>query len=888
MRSIPISFTVVVILTGCVDTVDKSAFVSSWDTSLDATWVGPEYWANRLQDWKIRNGRLECIGQRPMRTVHLLTRRLSSSEEGFSVSVRLGPLQLSKIDSSGSSAGFLVGAGRGLDYRAAALIHHSYGESGGLYAGIDATGRLFLRDFEQEDHILAYSTGHLDPIDSLTLTLVGSYTGKDYSLELQALASDTVTLLVPEVEPVRLIGNLALVSHTGLGGTTSFWFNSWGIHGDKLETNDDRRLGPIIGSQHTLSRGTLKLTAQLMPVPRIAGGQNSSAGSGEVELQIGERGSWSTIAVADVVTPSHTATFKIEGWDTTRDVPFRLTYRLPRTDGSATVHRNDGVVRRDPIDADEIVVAAFTGNHNVARPMPGQFAGVDGGWFPWNWGLWFPHTDIVQHVEAHEPDFLFFSGDQVYEGASPTSADLSHPYEDYLYKWYLWYWAFGQLTAQFPSVTIPDDHDVYHGNIWGAGGKPTPPGLTGAAAQDKGGYKMPAEWVNMVQRTQASHLPGPYDPTPVDQGIAVYYTDVLYGGVSFAVVEDRKFKSAPAPLIPEGDIWNGWPRAQGFDPRADGDVAEAVLLGERQLEFLDDWASDWSGGAWMKVLLSQTLLANLATLPDSATTGAIIPSLEILSPGEYAEGERAVSDMDSNGWPQSGRNRALQTIRKAFAVHIAGDQHLGSTVQYGVDEWGDAAFALCVPSVANFWPRRWYPATPGANRDNDAPRYTGDFEDGFGNKITVHAVSNPMKSGREPPLLHDLAPGYGIARFNRRSRVISLAAWPRWADPANGDEPYPGWPVVFSQEDNYNRRAVGYLPTLLIRGQDEPVVQVVNERSGEVVYTLRLATGRFVPRVFELGAYSIHVGEPDTDRIRTFTGLMATTEPTDTLRVVLD
>jgi alkaline phosphatase D len=870
------------LLAACLAAPKNVAFQSRWTTDIDAIWVGPNYWANRLQDWQINNGRLECIARRPMRTVHLLTHRLSALEGDFSTSVRLGPLQPSNVRSAGSSAGFLVGAGRDLDYRAAALIHHSYGESGGLYAGVDASGRLFLRDFEREDRIIAYSADSLNQLDSLTLELTASYTGEGYSLELLGIARDTVVLLAPDIEPSRLVGNIALVSHTAVDGATSYWFHSWHVEGEKTDADAERRLGPIIGSQHTLSRGTLKLTAQLMPVAQT---DTNNHTAGTAELQIEQGRSWSAVAAADVVTPGYTATFKIEGWDTTRDVPFRLAYRLEHADGSFDTYYDDGVVRREPVDAEEIVVAAFTGNHNVARPTRGQWAGVDGGWFPWNWGLWFPHSDIVQHVQAHEPDFLFFSGDQVYESASPTNTDLSHPYEDYLYKWYLWYWAFGELTASIPSVTIPDDHDVYHGNVWGAGGKPTPEGLSGAEAQDKGGYKLPAEWVNMVQRTQASHLPDPYDPTPVDQGIAVYYTEVVYGGVSFAVIEDRKFKSAPAPLLPRGDISNGWPRNPDFNPREEADVEGASLLGERQLNFLENWADDWSGGVWTKVLLSQTLLANLATLPDSATTDAIIPSLEILPPESYPDGDKIVTDMDSNGWPQSGRNRALRTIRKAFAVHLAGDQHLGSTIQYGVEEWGDAAYALCVPSIANFWPRRWYPAVPGNNREHDSPRYTGAFEDGFGNKMTVHAVSNPTQSGREPALLHDLAPGYGIARFNRRTRVISLAAWPRWSDPANGDGPYPGWPVAFSQDDNYGRHPVGYLPTVVINGQYEPVVQVVNERSGEVVYTLRLADGEFTPKVFESGTYTIHIGEPGTDSMRTFTGLAATLEPSGRLEV---
>ncbi|NIR43689.1 MAG: hypothetical protein GWM93_16510, partial [Gemmatimonadetes bacterium] len=36
---------------------DDLAFESRWRTSPDRDWAGPEYWANRLQDWRVRNGR---------------------------------------------------------------------------------------------------------------------------------------------------------------------------------------------------------------------------------------------------------------------------------------------------------------------------------------------------------------------------------------------------------------------------------------------------------------------------------------------------------------------------------------------------------------------------------------------------------------------------------------------------------------------------------------------------------------------------------------------------------------------------------------------------------------------------------------------------------------
>jgi hypothetical protein len=213
-------------------------------------------------------------------------------------------------------------------------------------------------------------------------------------------------------------------------------------------------------------------------------------------------------------------------------------------------------------------------------------------------------------------------------------------------------------------------------------------------------------------------------------------------------------------------------------------------------------------------------------------------------------------------------------MRKGFAVHIAGDQHLGSTVQYGVDEWGDAGYALCVPSIANFWPRRWYPPRRGANSDPSLPRYTGDYRDGFGNRITVHAVSNPAQTDRHPARLHQRAPGYGIARFDRTTRRV-LA----------GDGPYEGWPVSFDQRDGYGRPAVGTLPTFVVTGMADPVVQVENEVTGEIVYTLRVKGTRFAPPVFEAGRYAVRLGEPGSDRWQTYSGVSPDSAP-DSIGVV--
>jgi hypothetical protein len=67
---------------------------------------------------------------------------------------------------------------------------------------------------------------------------------------------------------------------------------------------------------------------------------------------------------------------------------------------------------------------------------------------------------------------------------------------------------------------------VFHGNLWARNGRAIP----NADGDDfsAGGYVMPPEWVNAVHRTQTGHLPDPPDPAPMEQGISVYFTDMLY------------------------------------------------------------------------------------------------------------------------------------------------------------------------------------------------------------------------------------------------------------------------------------------------------------------------------------------------------------------------
>ena len=810
-----------------------NSFQSAWDPAVERPWIGPEYWANPLQEWRLRGGRMENIVAGGDRNVFLLTREVADRPGDLSLSVRLGRLEEDTEPLEDGWVGFRVGIrGSFDDYRDSAV------RGVGLNCGITADGRVFIGSLEGVEQ-------RLESVDfsNLEMTLDAEPNGAAYRLTLRvADANRSVEHVEEDVAPGALTGGLALVAGSGpvpdsppdnrqigetgwelkpgsrRGGNLRFWFKDWTVSGSKVDADDSRAFGPVLFAMHTLSRGTLKLNAMIAPIGN---------GPREVALEIERNGAWEQIAETEIDPEARSATFRVADWDDSADTPYRVVYEG---------HAWGGTVRKDPADKPEIVVAAFTGNNDLG----------------------FPHNDIVRNVRHHDPDLLAFTGDNVYERVGeygivrePTDAAIL----DYLRKWYIFGWEYSELLRDIPAVALPDDHDVYQGNIWGAGGRKAVG--YGKPGQDQGGYTMDPRFVHVVQTTQTANMPDPFDPTPVEQDIAVYYTDLLIGGVSFAIIEDRKWKDSASVLLPQADIVNGWAQDARYDAAKRSDNPDFPLLGERQERFLEEWGRDWAG-AWMKAAISQTILADVCTLPKGTTTDAVTPRLRVNAPGEYPDNEWPVQDHDSNGWPQSGRNRAVRLLRKAFAFHIAGDQHLGSSLQYGVDDWNDASWAICVPSVANIWPRRWFPPKPGRNRKEGAPRYTGEYLDGFGNKITVHAVSNPERNGIEPAALHERAPGYGIIAFDRETRKIRFANWPRWTDASEpGAQPYPGWPLEIDQLDNGLPNA--YALPEVVSDSPDPVVQVIDESNNEIVYTLRIQGSGFTPKVRKPGNYTVKV-----------------------------
>jgi hypothetical protein len=237
------------------------------------------------------------------------------------------------------------------------------------------------------------------------------------------------------------------------------------------------------------------------------------------------------------------------------------------------------------------------------------------------------------------------------------------------------------------------------------------------------------------------------------------------------------FKTAPEGVVPPTGSRGDHVTDPNFDPKT-ADVPGAELLGERQMKFLREWATDWSD-ADMKAVISQTIFTAMATTHGGGR-------------------ERLRADYDTNGWPQTARTAALREMQKAAAVHIAGDQHLPAVVQYGIDQHRDGPYAFAGPAVNVGYPRWWEPTEPGKNRQPGAPENTGDFLDHFGNPMTVMAVFNGAiePRGNVLEMLQEKSSGLGLVRFDKARRTVTFECWPYLADPTVAGTQMPGWPVT--------------------------------------------------------------------------------------------
>src|SRR5690606_23728051 len=106
----------------------------------------------------------------------------------------------------------------------------------------------------------------------------------------------------------------------------------------------------------------------------------------------------------------------LRDWGSNEDVLYQLTY-----ENNGKEHQYGGTIRSEPLNG-QLKFASLTC----------QFASA------------FPYTPLVKNLKKHNPDILYFSGDQLYEGNGgyPIKREPEEKAMlSYLGKWYMFGWA---------------------------------------------------------------------------------------------------------------------------------------------------------------------------------------------------------------------------------------------------------------------------------------------------------------------------------------------------------------------------------------------------------------------------------------------------------------
>lgn len=490
------------------------------------------------------------------------------------------------------------------------------------------------------------------------------------------------------------------------------------------------RQARLLWTQYCLANRTVKLSAHTDANP-------AHPTSSTVTLALRHGDQWKATATAEINPLTAMAEFRLEQWDATGPVDYRVTC------GESEL---TGTIRAEPRPDDVVKMMAVACVNDK----------------------WFPYSNAVRQMIEQDPDLIFFAGDQIYESnagggivEAHTPADVPDAMANYLAKWRMFGLTFKDLLKDRPSIMITDDHDIYANDLWGDGGRR----MTGD--RTTGGYPMHPMWVNAVERTQTWHIPDPANVGPWGDGINAYYTSFDYGGVSFAVLEDRKFKSPPSEVIKEPirDPRNNKPNRTPeviMDPAFDVrklDRPDLHLLGTEQEQFLAAWANRVAETKQPAAVLSQSPLVNI---------------------GNY---DVTYGDMDANGWPQTARNRALRAIAPSQAVMISGDIHFATLHQHGIDDWGDGPWGYSLPAFSSKQNRSWRPSVPAQGREIPGIPGSGNHHDRFGNKLTVAGAAHGVN-------------GYGIILFDKRKRTITLELHTMDQNREPSQEAVPGWPRI--------------------------------------------------------------------------------------------
>lgn len=720
----------------------------NWDFEQNQAYLGYNFWSNSLLDWFVNDNRVNI---RPFynspRTSVITSHYVAQSKARLQFSVDL--LLSDNLKDSLATIGIVLGLGdKNLPHRTNNVVHHTNSPGNSLVFGIRADHSFVIYDYKKAEFIFeeqldsAFFEDH-----DMSVKLHANFSKrKGFKIKLTTYSGLKKSFRIP-IKTIPL-GSIGLFANSKNTYKVVGYIDNMAIWGKALQRQTNRAvIGPILSSLYTVTTDSLFLSAQLMPF--------LISDADKIMLTLIDANNNKYNINPLVNQEAKQALFRIPLPQLTNNsFKYKITYSGKQTPNEFTY---SGTIKLKN-DKPEQTIMALTCNGYPFYKNDLNYSTIH-----------YPYEQISKAYKDFKPDVLTFLGDQIYESRPhPPFIDADFIAVDYLYKWYLWCYMFREITANTPTIVLTDDHDVFQGNLWGNNNTSIKkdsliPDYYGAQnndtwLQDLGGYIYGNDFVNMIFKTQTAHLPYPYNPAQTN-GLNNYYTSYDFGQLSFLILEDKKFKSPPTALNLKS--FNGFALNKS-SPIINYEAKNLKLLGDNQLKMIANWRNNTIK---TKIVLTQSAFASLTTTPHDFNTLndklAKKDSLaQIVSP-----------DMDTNGWPKVGRDKALSAFNDSSVLFLSGDQHLAAVVQL-FDTSNTPYTFFSVPSIANTWPRVWSPKNGGLENQ------LGFFTDAFGNKLNVKAVVNPDNNVAEPIEINSRMPGFGIIKINTQENKAKLYAYP--------------------------------------------------------------------------------------------------------------
>lgn len=430
-------FSLLIVL--CISCDQKNlevVFESKWHLVDQRIWIGKDYWANRMSDWEIIDGKLVCINENPKktyRTLHWLSGRLNSSGEKFISELEINYFSEPDNTSKKASAGlFISGVGEGMDYRDV-VTHRGEGLEGnlGIYIGVSKNSELFVKKFSK-DSIRTLKKNKIErPLPRSFYFQISITSSEENSANLTVnvfgdqTKSKSLANIQMNTHSDLLSGNVAIVSHPGASGETAqlYEFSDWKMYGDRIHLYPERTYGPIVSSRYYFEQDSCFLISNLMPTAKRE--------VSNTILQLNQRGEWLTVDTADIVFPGLVSQHKFQFLNKDGEVPYRVAYKSLEDN---KISFDYGIIKR-PLPEKELNLLAIIGSPSYPKYIVKQRFGK--------------LENIL--ADMKEPDYLLvdeYFGDY-FQG---TSISFDNLYYNYSYQWYQWCWSFRELTSSVPSL----------------------------------------------------------------------------------------------------------------------------------------------------------------------------------------------------------------------------------------------------------------------------------------------------------------------------------------------------------------------------------------------------------------------------------------------------